>query len=96
MKTLCHFPAQSLVLAVLAMSTLRMKCFWGPYICVFAGAGLAHFDLWNFLVTKLGGRGSSSKNLLVNFIRHIVLIFVIGSLYTTHKPRIDKELENLR
>ena len=84
------------MLAVLAMSTLRMKCFWGPYICVVAGAGLAHSDLWHLLVTKLGGRGSSSKNLLVNFVRHIVLIFAIASLYSTQKPKIDKELENLR
>ncbi len=44
---------QSLPLAVLAVSTLRMKCFWSPYICIFASLAVSHPDIWTFLTSKV-------------------------------------------
>ncbi len=86
------------MLALLAVSTLRMKCFWGPYICVFAGAALAHYDLWNLVVSKLGGAGAatSDRRLLVNFVRHLVLFAALGTMYAASSAEVYSELENLR
>ena len=75
------------------MSTLRMKCFWGPYICIFASVCISHFDVWSFIVSKMGGRGNK---LLVNFLRHIIIVFALFSLQAAFKPGLIKELENLR
>ena len=44
---------QSLPLALLAVSTLRMKCFWSPYICIFASLAVSYSDFWTFLIYKV-------------------------------------------
>lgn len=85
--------AQSLLLAGLTLTTRRMKCFWSPYICIFASVFVAHSDIWNFVTSKLGGKGN---RLMVNFIRHIVLFFIILILYTSYKEQISHELSILR
>jgi len=84
--------AQSLVLAILAISTLRMKCFWGPYICAFAGAAPAHRDLWKSLLSKFG----RPTRALVEFVRHLVLLGAIAALYASNKRAINEELDDLR
>merc|ERR1719234_218519 len=38
---LCFHIGQSVPLGLLAVSTLRMKCFWSPYICLLASAALS-------------------------------------------------------
>ena len=89
------FSVMSLALGVLAASTLRMKCLWAPYVCVFAGAALAHFDLWHLAVLKLGGRSSSpaDRRLLVNFVRHLLLLAALGWLYAANNEGI-REVSN--
>ena len=87
------FLGQSLILSILAMSTLRMKCFWGPYICVLASVLVGHPDLWGLISAKLGGRGNRR---LTEFLRHIVMGFVIFTLYFSHKQGIHDELQDLR
>jgi hypothetical protein len=42
-----------LVFGVMAMTTLRMKCLWCPYICVMAGVVVADADFWNWVAKKL-------------------------------------------
>ena len=44
---------QSVPLGLLAASTLRMKCFWSPYICVLASAALADPSVWSAIVAKV-------------------------------------------
>lgn len=83
---------QSIALAILAMSTMRMICFWGPYLCILAATGICHFGFWNAIVSKLGGKDNT---LLVNFIRHIILIFAIAILFISFKQNIYDELEEL-
>ena len=52
---LCYHVAQSVALGILAASTLRMKCFWCPYICVLSSAGLADTSLWSSLGSRVSG-----------------------------------------
>ena len=79
----CFHVAMSIVLGVLAASTLRMKCFWTPYICVLASAGLADKTLWSVLVKKVSGSISHGT---VNLVRHIAIACLIVVLFTKHKP----------
>ncbi len=48
-----NISGQSIPLAVLAVSTLRMKCFWSPYICIFASLAISQPDIWTFLTSKV-------------------------------------------
>ena len=86
---------QSLILCVLAMTTLRMKCFWGPYICVFASVLLLHKAFWEGVASKLTSNGGKSVG-LANFLRHLVVIFAILSLFNANKSAVYEELEDLR
>ena len=79
----CFHVAMSIVLGVLAASTLRMKCFWTPYICVLASAGLADKTLWSVLVKRVTGGLSQGT---VNLVRHIAIACLIIVLFTKHKP----------
>lgn len=78
------------------MTTLRMKCFWGPYICILAGVALAHRDLWMALANKLTGSRSGYGTNLGNLLRHLVLAFVVFTLYNSYKQKIHEELQDLR
>ena len=88
---LCYHSAQSLILAVLAASTLRMKCFWSPYICIMAAVAVGHFDFWNKLSIAFPTGEENPKKykngdrLLVNFLRHVVIVSVIVSLFLANK-----------
>ena len=44
---------QSVPLGLLAASTLRMKCFWSPYICLLASAALSDPSIWSAIVAKV-------------------------------------------
>eukprot|EP00095_Tigriopus_kingsejongensis_P006794 maker-scaffold608_size125128-snap-gene-0.17 protein:Tk06794 transcript:maker-scaffold608_size125128-snap-gene-0.17-mRNA-1 annotation:"hypothetical protein LOTGIDRAFT_107140" len=83
-----------MVLAILAMTTLRMKCFWGPYICVFGAIMVGHPDIWNFVVSKLGGGRGNWK--LTNLLRHVVLLSCIFALYSSYKKPVYEELGYLK
>ena len=80
---LCLHVGLSIALGVLAISTLRMKCFWSPYICVLSSVALADKTLWSSLLSKVF---KSSNDGTVNFVRHLVLVCVISFLLTKHKP----------
>ena len=86
----------TVILAILAMTTLRMKCFWGPYICMFAGVIVANKDIWNLVAAKLNGSDGGNNNKFVNFMRHASMVFVMVVVYSLYKDGIYKELENLR
>ena len=80
---LCLHVGMSIALGVLAISTLRMKCFWSPYICVLSSVALADKTLWSCLLSKVS---KSSNDGTVNFVRHLVLACVLCLLITKHKP----------
>ena len=53
-ENICSFHvALSVCLGLLAVSTLRMKCFWSPYICLLASAGVADPTLWSLIISKV-------------------------------------------
>jgi len=90
---LCFHIGQSVPLGLLAASTLRMKCFWSPYICLLASAALSDPSIWSAIVAKVSG-GPNRR--VMNFTRHLILLFVILLLASHQKPIIDKEMEDLR
>jgi len=92
-RDLCFHIGQSLPLGILAMSTLRMKCFWSPYICVLASVGISDPILWSAILARITG---SSSRPLMNVVRHTLLIGLIILLASQHKPIIDQEMEDLR
>jgi hypothetical protein len=89
----CYHIGQSLILALLAMTTLRMKCFWGPYICILASVAVAHKSMWEGIAAKLTNQKSVG---LANFLRHLVIGFVILTLFNSCKKTVYEELEDLR
>lgn len=72
---------------LLAATTLRMRCFSMPYLCIFAGAAVANFDLYKWIAIKIGD--VRNKN-IVNLLRHIVVVFAIVLLFLTKKESIYK------
>ena len=47
------FSGQSLVYGLMAMTTLRMKCLWCPYICIMAAVLVCDPEIWRFITEKL-------------------------------------------
>jgi len=90
---LCFHIGQSVPLGLLAASTLRMKCFWSPYICILASAAISDPSIWSAIVAKVSG---APNRRVMNFTRHLILLFVILLLASHQKPIIDKEMEDLR
>ena len=93
----------ALILALMALATLRMKCFWGPYICIFAAVTAADKNIWLAIANKLNSNqgksavgGEKDNWKMVLFMRHIMMIFIMIILYNSFKDGIYKELENLR
>lgn len=48
---------QSVVFAVVAMSTQRFKYLWVPHMCVVAAAGASHSQAWRALLERMGVHG---------------------------------------
>ena len=44
---------QAGALGLLAISTLRMKVFWSPYMCVLASTAVADTSLWTNIARKV-------------------------------------------
>ncbi len=45
---------QSLLFGLVAMTTVRFKYLWVPYMCVVAGGGVSHCRTWKALSGRLG------------------------------------------
>jgi len=93
---LTYHIGQTVPLCLLAMSTLRMKCFWSPYVCVLASVCISDHHFWSLLLSKVPAGTGSKKRLIQSIIRHLVLILVILYLGNAQKPKIDAELGDLR
>ena len=48
---------QTVFFGALAMSTLRMKYLWTPYICILAGFGIADYKAWKTILVQLNTQG---------------------------------------
>jgi len=91
---LCFHIGQSILLGALAISTLRMKCFWTPYLCTLAGAGVADPDLWNAFLNKVLSSAGMEK--VGRWLRPVLLLALIFYLANKQKHVIDSSLEDLR
>jgi len=90
---LCFHLGQSVLLGLLAMSTLRMKCFWTPYLCILSAVSLSDPDLYNLLLNKVC---NVKKPHVMNILRHLLLFSLIFYLGYKQKHVIDEEMEQLR
>ena len=72
----------------------RMIVFWSPYIMILTSVAVCDLRLWTFLVNKLNQ--SSTNQVLVSFLRHLVLCFLLAVIYISHKDAILAHLEELR
>ncbi|GAB1605595.1 probable C-mannosyltransferase DPY19L3 isoform X1 [Argonauta hians] len=83
---------QALLFGALAVSTLRMKYLWTPYMCVLASVALADHNTWKTLLAKL----TTGQPYIVFLCRHFVVGSVLASLLYTALPSVYKELEDLK
>ena len=90
---LCFHVVLSVVLGVLAMSTLRMKCFWTPYLCVIASVAVADPQLWSILANKVFSDGFSKFTSLFKYIIVGSLILFLGR---KQLAVMNEELSELR
>ena len=84
----------SLVFALLGILMARMIVFWSPYIMVLASVSLCDQHLWTFLVNKLNQ--SKTNEVLITFLRHLILCFILAVIYISHKDVVLAQLEELR
>lgn len=82
---------QASFFGLLAISTLRMKYLWTPYMCILASAGLADYKLWKTLISKFSNRES-----IVFACRHFVTGVMLVTLLISFMPGVYKELEDLK
>ncbi len=81
--------------AILGILMARMVVFFSPFVCIYASVALCDRKYWTFVVGKLTGNGSGNR-MLVDFLRHLILVFAIVILYLSHREAIASELEELR
>ncbi|XP_076444676.1 protein C-mannosyl-transferase DPY19L3-like [Babylonia areolata] len=77
---------------VLAMTTLRMKYLWTPYMCVLAALLVTDRQVWRagLKLVKMTGAGT------VDAWRHAAVVLALAVLITTKLPGVKKDLEELR
>ena len=63
-STSCHYLLLFIVISVqavffgaLAMTTLRMKYLWTPYMCVLASFGISDYKMWKSVLGHLKTQG---------------------------------------
>ncbi|KAK7108661.1 protein C-mannosyl-transferase DPY19L3-like [Littorina saxatilis] len=83
---------QCVFFGALAMTTLRMKYLWTPYMCVFGAVIVGDPQLWNWILFLV----KSNKRSMVTACRHASLAVVLAALVVTALPQISKDLEDLR
>ncbi|XP_060558912.1 probable C-mannosyltransferase DPY19L3 isoform X2 [Ruditapes philippinarum] len=83
---------QAVFFGALAMSTLRMKYLWTPYMCILAGFGIADYRGWRCVLAKL----RSNQEVVVQIARHLTSIAILALLLAIALPPALKELEDLK
>ncbi|KAL4232819.1 hypothetical protein ACF0H5_007505 [Mactra antiquata] len=89
---LAFHTVQMVFFGALAMSTLRMKYLWTPYMCMIAGFGVADYKAWKYILSKL----RNNHDTIVHIARHLTTIAVIALLLAIALPPSLKELEDLK
>ncbi|XP_036370347.1 probable C-mannosyltransferase DPY19L3 isoform X1 [Octopus sinensis] len=82
---------QALLFGLLAVSTLRMKYLWTPYMCILGSVFLADRKAWKAVLSKV-----TDQEYIVFLFRHFVIGSILASLLYTVLPSVYKELEDLK
>merc|ERR1712212_1377119 len=90
---LCFHIGQSVVFGILAMSTLRMKCFWSPYLCILSAVAVSDPDLWNAFINKICIVRSGH---VVSGLKHVVVLILVIYLAIKQQAVMKAQLEELR
>ncbi|KAL3883925.1 hypothetical protein ACJMK2_030151 [Sinanodonta woodiana] len=88
---LAFHAVQVVFFGALAMSTLRMKYLWTPYMCILAAVGVSDYKMWKSLLAYFKVQGT-----LIHVIRHFATLIVLGLLFAIALPTVLKELEDLK
>lgn len=88
---LAFHTVQAVFFGALAMSTLRMKYLWTPYMCILAGFGVADYKAWKTILVQLNTQG-----IVVQIVRHLATILTLALLLAIALPPTLKELEDLK
>ena len=73
MNVVLDFPVQAVFFGALAMSTLRMKYLWTPYMCILAGFGVADYKAWKTILCQLNTQGI----VVCTCMKSVVSLFVL-------------------
>ncbi|XP_050394567.2 probable C-mannosyltransferase DPY19L3 [Patella vulgata] len=87
---LCFHAIQAVMFGILAITTMRMKYLWTPYMCVLAGYAIGDMTLWKTLLSF------TSKDKIINVVRYTVCLTFIGSIGYLWMPSIQQELSELK
>ncbi|XP_069125693.1 protein C-mannosyl-transferase DPY19L3-like [Argopecten irradians] len=88
---LAYHTVQAVFFGVLAMSTLRMKYLWTPYMCILASFGISDYRMWRSVLAQLKTQG-----MMVQIVRHLATLIVLAALLALALPPVFKELEDLK
>ncbi|KAK3593826.1 hypothetical protein CHS0354_011427 [Potamilus streckersoni] len=88
---LAFHAVQVVFFGALAMSTMRMKYLWTPYMCILAAVGISDYKMWKSLLSYYRIQG-----ILVHVIRHCATLIVLGLLFSIALPPVLQELEDLK
>ncbi|XP_033741333.1 probable C-mannosyltransferase DPY19L3 [Pecten maximus] len=88
---LAYHIVQAVFFGLLAMSTLRMKYLWTPYMCILASFGISDYRMWRSVLAHLKTQG-----MMVQIVRHLATLIVLAALLALALPPVFKELEDLK
>lgn len=88
---LAYHIVQGVFFGLLAMSTLRMKYLWTPYMCILASFGISDYRMWRSVLAQLKTQG-----MMVQIVRHLATLIVLAALLALALPPVFKELEDLK
>ncbi|XP_071112978.1 protein C-mannosyl-transferase DPY19L3-like [Haliotis cracherodii] len=86
-----YIAIQTLLFGLLAMSTLRMKYLWTPYMCVLGSVAFVDNTMWKAVMKKF-----KLKEFSVQMMRNSALIVVMAVLFAREWPTVQGELGDLR
>ncbi|KAJ8307809.1 hypothetical protein KUTeg_014639 [Tegillarca granosa] len=88
---LAFHTVQAVFFGALAISTLRMKYLWTPYMCILASFGISDYKMWRAVLSQLKTQG-----LMVQIVRHFATLLTLAALLALALPPVLKELEDLK
>ncbi|XP_041353948.1 probable C-mannosyltransferase DPY19L3 [Gigantopelta aegis] len=90
-QDLAFHTVQCVMFGLLAITTMRMKYLWTPYMCVLASYGITNTQVWTLVYSKLKLQEQVGYR-----VRHAAALVVIAVLLAIKLPNIFEQLKDLR